>query len=342
MKKVNRLATALVPGFLVVLASTGSPAVAQDPGQPCILDNGDVNADGSRDISDAIGLLEWLFLGGPPPAPGVCVNAPGTADIRERLGGVIGILRDFPDSPKTGGGITCLRNVDTSADFIPALRAIGTSPRTVVIAAKIDVLEDVTVPPNVQLWFTKCGSLKPSGSTGGDPTLPVTVTIQGPILAPVEAGPILSEEDKAIFDVSAGGIIDVEWTGQLVANWWSGGDIAVRWNNMRTSLRLDRSRLPHSHSYKVVGVPEVVTEGTDGFRSVAYGRVVPILVEAIKELNGKLEDKDAELISQRQRLADLASRLERMEATMTKLVEKLPGSKNPDPGLKNRKNSAPG
>ena len=31
--------------------------------------NGDVNADGAIDISDAVHLLNWLFLGGPAPVP---------------------------------------------------------------------------------------------------------------------------------------------------------------------------------------------------------------------------------------------------------------------------------
>ena len=31
--------------------------------------NGDINGDGSRDISDAIALLNWLFSNGPEPVP---------------------------------------------------------------------------------------------------------------------------------------------------------------------------------------------------------------------------------------------------------------------------------
>ena len=40
--------------------------------------NGDVNGDGSRDISDAVYMLNWLFLGGPAPLPMPC--DPGFAD----------------------------------------------------------------------------------------------------------------------------------------------------------------------------------------------------------------------------------------------------------------------
>ena len=45
--------------------------------------NGDVNADGTRDISDAISLLSWLFNGGPAPALLSCpgeVSGPRNGD----------------------------------------------------------------------------------------------------------------------------------------------------------------------------------------------------------------------------------------------------------------------
>lgn len=39
---------------------------------PTIIENGDSNGDGTRDLSDAIYLLSWLFLGGPAPVPIPC------------------------------------------------------------------------------------------------------------------------------------------------------------------------------------------------------------------------------------------------------------------------------
>ncbi len=43
--------------------------------------------------------------------------------------------------------------------------------------------------------------------------------------------------------------------------------------------------------------PEVVFQGSDGYYSVDYGRLVPALVEAIKELDGLVKTKDAKIAS---------------------------------------------
>ncbi len=45
--------------------------------------NGDVNGDGSRDISDAVALLNWLFTGGPEPVPNAG-GEPCSGDDRRR------------------------------------------------------------------------------------------------------------------------------------------------------------------------------------------------------------------------------------------------------------------
>jgi hypothetical protein len=56
--------------------------------------NGDVNADETRDVSDAIAILGWLYAGAPPPAPLACelqapdadngdANADGTRDVSD-------------------------------------------------------------------------------------------------------------------------------------------------------------------------------------------------------------------------------------------------------------------
>jgi hypothetical protein len=42
------------------------PVLGQGPGGAAVA-NGDTNGDGSRDVSDAVYLLSWLFLGGPAP-----------------------------------------------------------------------------------------------------------------------------------------------------------------------------------------------------------------------------------------------------------------------------------
>jgi hypothetical protein len=36
-------------------------------------------------------------------------------------------------------------------------------------------------------------------------------------------------------------------------------------------------------------LPQVITEDSDKYKNVAYGNIVPVLVEAIKELSTKIE-----------------------------------------------------
>ena len=56
-------------------------------------------------------------------------------------------------------------------------------------------------------------------------------------------------------------------------------------------------------------VPQVVTLGKDGYYSVDYGRLTPILVEAVKELDAKSK-----------RVDELEARLAALEAQMAKLA----------------------
>jgi hypothetical protein len=44
-------------------------------------------------------------------------------------------------------------------------------------------------------------------------------------------------------------------------------------------------------------LPEVVHENTDGFKSVAYGNLVSLLIEGIKELSGEIENLKEEIIN---------------------------------------------
>ncbi len=62
-------------------------------------------------------------------------------------------------------------------------------------------------------------------------------------------------------------------------------------------------------------LPEVVTTGRSGYRSVAYGSVVPVLVEAIKEQQEELEQAREERRALEDRLASLEARLSAMEET---------------------------
>ncbi len=57
-----------------LLAWGASPAGAQETlfSSLYAVENGDINGDGGRDVGDAIGLLEWLYLGGPSPVAMAC------------------------------------------------------------------------------------------------------------------------------------------------------------------------------------------------------------------------------------------------------------------------------
>lgn len=60
--------------------------------------------------------------------------------------------------------------------------------------------------------------------------------------------------------------------------------------------------------------PEVVQESSDGYLAVDYGRLTPLLIEALKELEA---EKDAEIASIRAENEALITRLERIEKMLT-------------------------
>ena len=69
-------------------------------------DNGDVNGDGSRDLTDAIYMLTWLFRGGPGPVPLACAQdggglSPEQAEILNHLSLVDLPIDDFGNTART-------------------------------------------------------------------------------------------------------------------------------------------------------------------------------------------------------------------------------------------------
>lgn len=70
---------ALLLGGIASLSPLGSVAVADCVDSPCPVPpccNGDGNGDGSIDIADAVHLLGYLFVQGPPPASIPCPSCP--------------------------------------------------------------------------------------------------------------------------------------------------------------------------------------------------------------------------------------------------------------------------
>jgi len=67
--------------------------------QACVDDNGNVNGDLARDLSDAISLLAWLFQGGDEPVPFCTTAGPKADDCAVENGNVNGDLaRDLSDA----------------------------------------------------------------------------------------------------------------------------------------------------------------------------------------------------------------------------------------------------
>jgi hypothetical protein len=62
--------------------------------------------------------------------------------------------------------------------------------------------------------------------------------------------------------------------------------------------------------------PELVHQAPDGTLSVAYGKFVAVLVEAVKEQQEDLAERDAEVRSLERRVGDLTERLARLEARL--------------------------
>jgi hypothetical protein len=94
---------------------------------------------------------------------------------------------------------------------------------------------------------------------------------------------------------------DVTAGGDLI----SLSDIRVKENVQNLSDSLNKVTQMRGVSYNKIGekeekigfiaqeleeiLPQVITETEDGYKHVAYGNIVPMLVEAIKELNAKIE-----------------------------------------------------
>ena len=72
-------------------------------------------------------------------------------------------------------------------------------------------------------------------------------------------------------------------------------------------------------------VPEVVHKSSDGYYAVDYGKLTPLLVEAIKELS---ERHDKRVAALSQQLEAQAARIERMEALIARLTRGHGGPRN--------------
>ncbi|MFP6633914.1 MAG: hypothetical protein VCD16_14870, partial [Planctomycetota bacterium] len=103
MKRMILLALVLNAAILGVIAHQLVAIAGEAPGTTR---NGDTNGDGSRDVSDAVYLLSWLFLGGEEPVPVACAQdggglSPEQAEILSHLSIVELAFDDRGNSART-------------------------------------------------------------------------------------------------------------------------------------------------------------------------------------------------------------------------------------------------
>ncbi len=72
-------------------------------------------------------------------------------------------------------------------------------------------------------------------------------------------------------------------------------------------------------------LPEVVTKGADGYYSVDYGRIVPVLVEGVKQLHQNVVVKEKRIASLQAELQDVSCRLAAMEQLVATLAVEQSG-----------------
>jgi len=99
------------------------------------IQNGDANGDGNRDISDAISLLNWLFLGGPEPV--ACAG--GNPDLENRVAALESIIYgcfNFVDNNQDSVPDCAQPEVDSDGDGVPKSGDCNDSDRTVFPGAQ--------------------------------------------------------------------------------------------------------------------------------------------------------------------------------------------------------------
>jgi hypothetical protein len=80
------------------------------------------------------------------------------------------------------------------------------------------------------------------------------------------------------------------------------------------NLGTDKSRQLGLSAQDVVKVlPEIVSEGTDGYLSVEYSKLTPVLIEAVKEQQKIIEKQDAEIQSLKYRLNQIEVMLAKVD-----------------------------
>lgn len=134
-----------------------------------------------------------------------------------------------------------------------------------------------TASPSVKMRFNESGNMRI-----GDATNPTSyrLEVSGAIYASSEIVAYSDERVKDNIETIDNGLQKVL---QMRGVYYTRND------------RIDPAKI-NSRSLGVIAqevekvIPEVITENTEGFKSVAYGNIVGLLIEAIKDLNDEVND----------------------------------------------------
>ena len=68
--------------------------------------------------------------------------------------------------------------------------------------------------------------------------------------------------------------------------------------------------------------PEIVNTADDGFKSVEYGKLTPVLIEAIKELKAEKDALETTVANQQKENEEMKAKLDKLEKMMEELLNK--------------------
>jgi uncharacterized coiled-coil protein SlyX len=70
-------------------------------------------------------------------------------------------------------------------------------------------------------------------------------------------------------------------------------------------------------------LPEVVSTDSEGYKSIAYGKLTAVLVEAVKEQQQSIEQKSATIAKQQNIIAEQQDRIAKLEAMMQRMAQQM-------------------
>jgi hypothetical protein len=230
MQKLLTITVALIVGLtLGISLRPGSPSAIGDAavapngggGGACAATNGDVNADGNIDLSDAVSILGYLFLGNPPALLPACSGPPVAEVRRDSPLGVLLVLLDLVEGlkeisvPPSCGGTpsVCCTGGNPQADCGPLkfelvdlpLVSTGSDPSRFPFTLRLRIRTTNDLPVNV--FGADCGLM--IDTTLGNPIVELrgemvfqTPTADDP--RPVTFGPLVLDGLEAA-DMTLGG-----------------------------------------------------------------------------------------------------------------------------------------